>query len=431
MTLKKPLATCLSFVLASVCLAAEPEREGKQLQVFPKNLARQHLGSNLFIYNPTTQTYIPTEAAASWLDDDPTTSWPALTGKQSYLLVLSEPEALTGFGVSARAANGTISLSAGDEPTAPGSANWKSIATNIPLDSVNNKKLGRSLNHFAKYLLIETDFANPDAIYSLHVYGDKPAVTYSLRQREQSIDARAIFGQYVNNKTDFNVAGLYSGARVTSAKSSAGYVAWQRAIDDNPETALSLNSSGSEAGAVINYGQSRSISHVSVLTDAGAKGKLEFFATPTAAGSLANVEPTVSVNLDGVNPRASIDIPAVQASQLAIRWTPENGTDTLALREVATFNGITLNEYEVGLAPQAIAEYRPSANTSNESSYPHDSGNSDPSKDGVDSKDYKDPKKNPEPVALGPVGSPYLPGALGFPPNPTLRRVVVAAPVSP
>jgi len=428
MTLKTPLATCLSLAFASIGFSAEADQGNKQLQVFPKNLARQHLGSNLFIFNPTKQTYIPTEAAAAWLDDDPTTSWPALTGKQSYLLVLSEPEALTGFSIAARSAAGTISLSAGDEPTAPGSTGWKSIASNVPLDSINNKKLGRSLNHFAKYLLIETDFANPDAIYSLYVFGDKPAVNYSLRQREQPIDARAIFGQYVNNKTDFNVSALYSGARVSSAKSSAGYVGWQRAIDDNPETALSLSSSGSEAGAVISYGQTRSISQISLLTDAGAKGKLEFFATAAPVTSVENLQPTASVNLDGRDARASVEFPAVQASQLAVRWTPENGTDTLALRDVATFSGVSLNEYEVGLAPEAIAEYRPSGD---ESTYPRDSSNSDPAGDGVDAKDYKDPKKNPDPVALGPTGSPYLPGALGFPPNPTLRRVVIDAPVSP
>jgi len=426
--MKTPLALCLSIVCASLASAAEPEQSGKQLQGFPKNLARQHLGSNLFIYNPTTQTYIPTEAAAAWLDDDPTTSWPALTGKQSYLLVFSEPETLTGFGVSARAANGTVSLFAGDEPTAPGSTSWKSVATNVPLEAINNKKLGKSLNHFAKYLLITTDFANPDAIYSLYVYGDKPAVNYSLRERGQSIDARAIFGQYINDRTDFNVAALYSGARVSSATSSTGYVGWQRAIDDNPETSLSLTSSGSNAGAVITYPQTRSISRVSVLTEPGATGKLEFYASTTGVTSIGNTEPTASMTVDGTNARASVDFPAVNASQFSVRWTPENGTDTLALRDFATFNGVSLNEYEIGLAPQAIAENRPNGS---DSSYPYDSGNSDPSKDGVGGKDFKDPKKNPDPVALGPVGAPYLPGALGFPANPTFRQVVVEGPVSP
>ena len=43
--------------------------------------------------------------------------------------------------------------------------------------------------------------------------------------------------------------------------------------------------------------------------------------------------------------------------------------------------------------------------------------------DGKDMKDPKDSKGQPEPVAAGPHGGPYLPGALGFPPNLSGRRV--------
>jgi hypothetical protein len=413
-------ATCLSIVCASSAFAADAATDSTRLQGFPKNLARQHLGSNLFVFNASNQSYVPTEAAAAWLDDDPTTGWPVMAGKQSYLLVLSEPEMLTGFAVEARPANGTISLFAGDEPTAPGSASWKTLARDVSFDAVNNKKLTKGLSHFAKYLLIQTDIADPGPIYGLEVYGDKSSVAYSLRKREQPIDARAIFGQYVNNQTDFNLAALYSGARVTSANSNAGYVGWQRAIDDNPETAVSLSGTTTESGAVISYGETRSISRISVVTDAGVKGKLDFFASaaptategPQTAAPLSAATPTVSVVLDGSNPRASIDFPSVQAAQLAVRWTPVVPTESVNIREIATFNGTTLNDYEVSLAPEAIAESP--GDVAMKSKY-------DASKDG---KDIIDPKKNPEPVALGPGGSPYLPGSLGFPPNPTARRVL-------
>ena len=422
MKLKSPITTLLSIACTSLAIGADVEQGSKQLQVFPKNLARQHLGSNLFLFNATNQTYVPTEAAAAWLDDDATTGWPVMAGKQSYLLVLSEPEVLTNFSVSARAATGTISLFAGDEPTAPGSNSWKPLAKNVPFDSVNNKKLGKSFNHFAKYLLIQTDLADPGPLYGLYVFGDKPAVSYSLHKREQPIDARAIFGQFVNNQTDFNLGGLHTGARVNFADSTGGYLAWQRAIDDNPETSVTLAASGTESGLVIAYPQPHTISRVSVLTDPGAKGKLDFYATsaPSAAGSRAAAPldaatPTVSVVLDGSNARASIDFPSVEAGQLAMRWSPVDPAEKLVLREVATFDGVTLDNYEVSLSPAVVAE----------------GPAKDPTGDGKESKDIIDPKKNPEPVALGPGGSPYLPGALGFPPDPSSRRVRIPPSVSP
>lgn len=430
MKINPRIITLFSIACTTISLAADAEQGSKQLQIFPKNLARQHLGSNLFIFNPANQTYTPTEAAASWLDDDATTGWPVIAGKQSYLLVLSEPEVLANFSISARPATGTISLFAGDEPTAPGSSTWKPLAKNVPFDSVNNKKLGKSLNHFAKYLLIETDIADPGPLYGLYVFGDKPAVSYSLRKRAQAIDARAIFGQFVNNQTDFNLGALHSGARVSYANSGGASLSWQRAIDDNPETSVPLAGTGNESGAVVSFDQQRTVSRISVLTDAGTKGKLDFYAMPSPTTStgprtavpLDAATPTVSVVLDGTNARANIEFPAVEAGQFAVRWSPTNAGENITVREIATFNGVTLDEYEVSLSPEVVAEYRPTAaNSSEESTY-------EPAGDGKESKDFKDPKKNPEPIKIGP-GSPYLPGALGFPPNPTTRRPPL--PVSP
>ena len=49
---------------------------------------------------------------------------------------------------------------------------------------------------------------------------------------------RAIFGPYVNDQTNFNVNGLYASGRVAYANSPEGYLSWQKAIDDNPETGV-------------------------------------------------------------------------------------------------------------------------------------------------------------------------------------------------
>jgi hypothetical protein len=400
------LALFASTVCATLAFAAESDPAARQYQVYPKNLARQHVGSNLFVFNPTNQTYVPTEAAAAWLDDDVTTGWPALAGKQHYLLALAEPELVSNFSVSARQADGTVTLYAGDEPAAPDSKSWSPLAQSVPFNSINEKKLDKPFTRFAKYILIETDLANPGPIYSLYVYGEKPATIYSLRPREQAIDARAIFGQYINNQTTFNANGLYTGSTVSYANSPDGSTSWQKAIDDNPETSVALTGSATDPSVVLNYGTPQSISRVAVLTDGTSKGKLDFFAIDAPVGdattSLEGRTPTVSLVLDGSSTRSSIDFPAVSATRLAVRWSPVVPTETLALREIDSFGADTLSDYEVSMKSDAVAAYDPGAGYL---------------ADGKDMKDPKDPKDPADPVAAGPRGGPYLPGALGFPPN--------------
>ena len=410
------LALLASTACATLAFAVDSDPATRQFQVYPKNLARQHVGSNLFVFNTTNQTYVPTEASAAWLDEDVTTGWPVLAGKQHYLVALAEPELISNFSVLARAAEGTISLYAGDEPAAPGAKSWAPLAQNIPFNSINEKKLDKPFTRFAKYLLIETDIAQPGPLYSLYIYGEKPATIYSMREREQPIDSRAIFGQYINNQTTFNANGLYSGSTVAYANSPDGSTAWQKAIDDNPETGMTLTGSASEPSAVVRYGSPQSISRIALLSDGTAKGKLDFFAINDAAAgadattTLAGRTPTVSVVLDGSTPRSSVDFPATNATKLAMRWTPVVPNETLTVREVESFGTASLDNYEVGMKADAVAAYDPSGTSYNS--------------DGKDMKDPKDAKGAADPVAAGPpAGGPYLPGALGFPPNLSGLRV--------
>jgi hypothetical protein len=404
------LALLATTAFATFAFAEDTDPANRQYQVYPKNLARQHMGSNLFVFNPSNNTFVPTEASAAWLDEDITTGWPVLAGKQHYLLALSEPELVSNFSVSAKPTEGTVTLYAGDEPAAPGAKSWAVLAQNVPVNSINDKKLDKPFTRFAKYILIETDIAQPGPVYSLQVYGEKPATIYSMREREQPIDSRAIFGQYINAQTTFNANGLYAGGTVSYANSPDGSTAWQKAIDDNPETGVAILGSTTEPGAVFRFGSPQSVSRVALLSEGTPKGKLDFFAIDGAGEtvSLENRTPTVSMVLDGSSPRSSLDFPATTATRLAMRWTPVVPDEQLNLREVESFGSASLDNYEVGMKLDAVAAYDPAG-----ASY---------GSDGKDMKDFKDPK-DLDPVAAGPQGGPYLPGALGFPPNISGRRV--------
>lgn len=421
------LALFVSVALSGLGLAAENTPAMRQFQVYAKNLARQHVGSNLFIFNAANQTYVPTEAGAAWLDDDITTGWPALAGKQHYLLALAEAELVSNISFSARPAAGTVSLYAGDEPAVPGARTWASLVQDVAFNSVNEKKLAKPFTRFAKYVLIETDLADPGPIYSLNVYGEKPAVAYTFRRREQSIDARAIFGQHINDKTAFNANGLYAQSTVSYANSPDGSLGWQKAIDDNPETGVAISGSTGESGVVIRYGSAQTLSRIALLTDGTSKGKLDFYAIndPTmntsVAASLDGRTPTVSLVLDGSTSRSSIDFPTVPATAMAIRWSPVVPSETVTIREFESFGTATLNDYEVALTASDRVAYDTRAGTrrhsSNNDADEISQGPSDPSKDG----------KEPAEVADFRSGSPYLPQSLGFPANLDGRNINVPA----
>ncbi len=411
----KIMVSLASILCTSIAFAADSGRAASQLELYPKNVARQHVGSNLFIFNASSQTFIPTEAAAAWLDDDVSTGWPIMAGTQHYLLALSEPEMVTNFSLSTRPTAGTVSVYVGDEPAPPSAKSWSVVARDIPLEAVNEKKIARPFNKLAKYVLIETNIADPGPMFSLYVYGSKPAVSYDLRQRDQAIDTAAIFGQHVNNQTTFNQGGLYANGRVDYANSPDGFTAWQRAIDDNPDSALKVLPSTNEAGAVLRLDGNKTLSRVSLLSNQNAKGKLDIYALPEAnaasAGKPVDVSgmtPTVSMIFDGSSSRSNMDFPAVSAAAVAVRWTPVSPSDTFSLREFASFSGITLANYEVSLNPAAVAAYDSAGVERSESS----------GKEVLSPSDGKDAKE----VALAPP-SPYLPGALGFPPNLDRRRV--------
>jgi|GEM_PF-860874 len=448
---RQPLAPIiiLASTIAAFAAPAGTDPATKQLQVYPKNLARHHIGANLFLFDATSQSYKPTEAAAAWLDDDVTTGWAALSGKQYYLLALPEPEVVTNFCLSTRPTTGTVTLYAADEPAAPGAKSWVPLVRDAAIETINEKKLARPFSRLSKYVLVETNIAEPGPIYSLYLYGERPSVAYQLIKRDQPIDVKALFGSYVNEQTAFSRAALYAGGRVAFATGGASYTSWQKLVDENPDSSIAITPTKDDAGVVLKFSDQQTITRLSLLTGSGAKGKLEVFLIPALPGqetiaavtpapvtpataaapttgdapavqpvanvpapvisapltqpvSLTGLTPAATFDLDGTEIRFSKDLTGGAAGAALLRWTPENGTDALTLREVNAFSGFSLAEYGLQLTPEAVAEL---------------------ARDGKALADGKDAKAlAPVGEGLDPVGEgfnrkpPYLPPSLGFPP---------------
>ncbi len=416
----------------------------------PKNLARQHLGANLLIYTNSSQTYTPTEAAAAWLDDDIATGWPALTGKQDYLLALPQPELVNNFCISARNATGTVSLYAGDEAAPPDSKSWTLLEKDVPVEALN-EKLGKPFGRFAKYILIETNLTDSGPWYSLYLYGDKDASGYSIQQRGQPSDPHTEFGPYTNPATAFNISSLYAHCKVTMAGGDTA--SWQKSIDDNPSTGTYIAATKDEAGLAIQYDHAYAVQRISVLTDPGTKGKLELFVVsqaPDAAGAttsrtpasqyikvanettalntesaaitpvtpvdLSNQHPVQTIDFDGSNPRASVDFTPTAGTVLLARWTPDTAGQPLNLREINSFGDVALNDYQ--LAPPAVSEGPDTSAASG-------SGKETVGKESIPPVG-EGGKEGLPPVGEDPFKTPFDPGLPVFPPN-----IPVGLPPSP
>ena len=434
MKIKRTFGLFSCILISSTAFAAVDEGDGssKQLQVYPKNLARQHLGANLLAYNSTSQTYVPTEAAAAWLDDDIATGWPTNQGKSYYLVALPEPELMTNFSVSARNTTGTVNLYTSDELAPPSAKTWNSIAKNVSIGAINDRKMEKPFSRFAKYLLIEADLKEAGPLYSLYIFGERPAISYHLQKRTQTVDMRSLLGPYTNPQTSINLSSLDTSARVTQSNPNEGFLPSQKAVDDNPESEVSIAPSTNQPGIVIKYGVPQAVGRISVLTDASAAGKLEFFvinsdipktqaavitneesqyikvsnqekieSSPAPNTSAENVSlegatPVAAVTFDGTNPRASIDFPTATGTDLVARWTPATPNQALKVREIASFGAVSMNDYE--LTPRAARSL-----------------DVDSSKDG---KDYKSDPKDKQPIGeFLPNKAPYIPGQPRFPVN--------------
>jgi hypothetical protein len=399
------LVSIASIACASISLAAEKE-DTTQYQVFPKNLARQHLGTNLVQWDAAKKVYTPTQAAAAWLDDDVTTGWPLMAEKQYYLVTLQHAELLTNFSLSTRPSTGTISLYAADTAAAPGDKGWTPLLKDTPLDTVN-QKLSRDFSKVAKYVLIETSVPDPGPVYSVYLYSHKPAVSYQVTRRERAINSRDVFGPYENESTAVNSAGLYAHTTVASGDGTDA-VTLQRAIDDNPATSITVTPG---KPTVVRYDQPRMVSRVALLGDANAKGKVDIYMAGRET-SIEGAAPTMTMVLDGTSPRASVDFPATQASEVRMVWTPANGTDPLVVREINTFGDTTLSSYAVNATPGTSAAVVDRDTSSSEEGSSRTARNG---RDGKETLDPKDPKGDP--AGIGSIDKPFLPGALGFPPT--------------
>ncbi len=426
---KSALATVIATAFSTLSFAAPPEKSaGTATQGYLKNIARQHSNTTLSLYDAAAQRYVDTEAAAAWLDDDIATGWPAIKGKQHYLVRLAEPQMITNFELSTKTPNGTISLYTGDTDAAPGDKSWTQVAKDVSVESVNNHKLGHRINKFAKYVLIETNIADSSPIYSINIFGEREASAMSIVKRAEPVNTKQLLGDFVNNQTAFNMAGIYAKAAVTFANSGGSEATWQRAIDDDPETSLSVKPSTAESGLVLRFDGAQPFTRLSLLTNAKTRGKVDIFLLSEAPQnstpvSIEGVSPSVTLSFDGSSQRAFADFAETKATALALRWTPESGDAPLALRELNVFADLALAEHEVAGAPIAIAQGPGEKNEKTEKSDKPAYASKSDGKSIADGKapiamgpgnglDFKG--TSVPPVGAGPGG--FTPGSLGFPP---------------
>jgi hypothetical protein len=208
--------------LGSLACAAYAESNSiQELRATTKNLARHHNLAGLRWFDAARSEYVAALGAAAWLDDDIASGFPLLPGQQFYLLSLSEPAFVNALGFSAKEMEGTVSVWVGDDVREPGNPAWSPVLKGASFATLNDRQPGRKFGKYAKYILIETNVAAAQEVYSIGLYGDRTATTDSFVPRPAPLDAAAVLGQPVDVARSINVASLTAGARVSFVQSTA------------------------------------------------------------------------------------------------------------------------------------------------------------------------------------------------------------------
>lgn len=285
-------------------------------------------------------------------------------------------------------------------------------------------------------MLIQTDIAEPAPIYSVNVFGERSAASTSIVPRPAPVDVKQLLGDYVNNQTAFNMAGIYANGTVSYTNSATSEKSWQQAIDDDPESLVSVNASTAESGMVVRFDGAHPFTRLSLLTNSKTRGKVDIFLLSeapqqTTPVSLEGVNPSVTLTFDGTSQRAFADFAETRATALALRWTPESGDAPLALREINIFGDISLTTHEVTGAPIAVAQgpNGDSEGTSLADGKSMADGKA-PIAQGPKDRNLDFKGTSAPPIAAGP-GRGFDPGAIGFPPLLGIPRQGLTPPQTP
>jgi hypothetical protein len=424
----------LASSVAAIAAAAEADPADKQLQVYPKNIARHHIGANLFLFNTTSQSYTPTEAAAAWLDDDINTGMAPVAGKQHYMLALPEPEVITNFAISSQGSKGSVTIYAGDEPSAPGAKSWQPIARDVSFVTVDGKKLAKPFNRLAKYILLETGRLgtepNLQPLSLRRASGHQLPVGKEGTTTRHEGDLRPVYEQPDGHQ---HVRLVRRRSCRFFRPSPAATPPGRRRSTKTLRAASDSITSGEQAAMVLKFRDSQPVTRLSVLAGNTSKGKLEVYVVPSIGDGavaaapaeegvqpvaskakspvhsepvmLTGLTPAATFDFDGTNVRQSQDLTGLQGTALLFRWTPEFAGEAFVLRELNTFGNFTLSDYALALSPEAIAELAKDASKDGKAFV------------GKGGKALEPVGEQLEPVGeLFPRQTPYLPPALGFPP---------------
>ncbi len=437
-------------VLHGADLKSSSRANTEGLSEYPKNLARLHLGATVLKFDSGSRTFVATEAAPAWLDDDESTGWAPPAGKQFFLISLSEPTVVNHFSMSASASEGTVSLYVGDEKATPDSSTWKPLLTGVSVASLNEKLSSPAFSRYGRFLLVETDFAKAAPLWSLYVFGTERAADYRIESRVQKVDTRSILGPGINETTVFDVSNLYSGARVVATSNGGEAKAWQAMVDESPESFWIISPTpGNVPSAVIDLGTDRPLRRISALVEPRA-GVLEFFLVKSAANTspepsvrttetsasefipasnptpakpasfdLTDRVPFATLGFDGTSDRESLDISPVEGRYLLVRWKGSVPGENLKVRQIDGFSDLTFDRYAVVTDLMPVAERR-------------SEGDGKQTSDGKGFKGVLDPiAEGPlDPVAEGPTASPLLFNS-GIPPITSLPPPLVTSNLSP
>jgi len=242
-------------VLLNVCLqpvgAAETElirslemdQPGKA--IYPKNLARQHLGTSLSVgYNlpgsaPGGPANESDEVTLALLSDDATINCFVPVGRHAYIISMTSIQTVNRFSFLNNSAAGSVSIAVSNTLWPQDSPKWQQAQQ--PKEFAGPGVVSRDLGfREAKYVKVDFDIRQSGHIASFGLFGSSTTDLYRMRKKSRiTPGAIPMFvppAQSSRDSLNCDLAALYAKSRVAYVSSAAKQQDVNLMVDDMPDT---------------------------------------------------------------------------------------------------------------------------------------------------------------------------------------------------
>lgn len=355
--------TLASAALIASAVASTPVEDAPANAA--KNLARMNCGAKIECITPDGHAAAiatandQNQSAAALIMDDDTLSCPLAEGQTTFIITLPTASLVDRFTfVNENAsARGEFKIAVSNYQLPAASPKWIEVDGKT---SLTNKRLFNVslVGVEARYVKLSFNVEKAGRIAALGLYGGETLQRFAQRQQHLTWVSNTVStSQRLEDRLNFNFANLYAKSRIVYV-SSGSLQAAQRMIDDDNQTHFRFDAADRQPTVVLELADKQRLHRVTARYEA-MRGSLDVYLLnklPTDAAELSGANPTASTIDRDANGKAAIEFDPKGARYVALRWTPEAGSErALEVAEVNAFGDVPLAMLTLNEAPELYA----------------------------------------------------------------------------